>query len=110
MGKLSTTSADLADALVEGTFTATGSSESICFGPDGNGGNVSIYGTFSATIVLQRSFDGGATWIDVTDAYGVAFSFTSPATFRVDEPERGVLYRLTCSAYTSGTVNYRLSS
>ena len=25
------------------------------------------------------------------------------------EPERGVLYRFNCTAYTSGTINYRMS-
>lgn len=109
MGKLEATGDEMADGVVTGTFAATGQSSAICFGPDGNGGNVSIFGTFSATLALQRSFDGGTTWINVTDAYGTALPYTAPATFRVDEPERGVIYRLNCSAYTSGTVSYRLS-
>ena len=34
---------------------------------------------------------------------------TANALFRVNEPEPGVMYRARCSAFTSGTVNYRIS-
>ena len=30
--------------------------------------NVTVYGTFTATVTLQRSFDKGVTWLDV-DTY-----------------------------------------
>ena len=92
--------------VLTGNFTASGSSASL-----GLGGafNVSIWGTFAATIVLQRSFDGGTTWLPVTmDAYGAVASFTAPASMSVMEPEPGVLYRLNCT-WTSGTAYYRLS-
>jgi hypothetical protein len=71
--------------------------------------NVSIWGTFVATVKLERSFDDGVTWLvcskpDLSDA-----AFTFPVTFAVEEPEADIYYRLTCSAFTSGTVNYRMS-
>ncbi|RAK52131.1 hypothetical protein DJ018_13325 [Phenylobacterium deserti] len=71
--------------------------------------NVALYGTFIATVKLERSFDGGQNWVvcskpDLSDA-----SFTAPTSFIVDEPSAGVLYRLNCSAYTSGTASYRIS-
>lgn len=72
--------------------------------------NVSIWGTFVGTIQLQRSFDGGTTWIPR------AFNWTStlatstvPISWVFDEGELGVQYRVACTAYTSGTINYRIS-
>ena len=63
--------------------------------------NVTIGGTFVATIQLQRSFDRGTTWStvkEVTAAYdGVGI-----------EPEPGVLYRFACTAFTSGSAVCRL--
>lgn len=96
---------------VTGTFAAAGSSEA--FGPEAQirrgRFNVSIWGTYVATIKLERSFDDGTTWLvcskpDLTDA-----AFTAPVTFAVEEPERDIQYRLTCTSHTSGTVNYRMS-
>ncbi len=71
--------------------------------------NVSIWGTFVGTVKLERSFDDGVTWLvcskpDLSDA-----TFTTTVTFAVEEPEPDIYYRLTCSAYTSGTINYRMS-
>lgn len=109
MGKLSTSGQELAESVVSGSFTATGQSSAIAIGPE-RGGNVAIYGTFVGTVSVERSFDGGTNWIGLTDASGNAYSYTDDATFRIDEDERGVLYRLNCSAYTSGTINYRLST
>jgi hypothetical protein len=66
--------------------------------------NVSLSGTWSATVHLQRSFDSGATWLDVQ-------SLSANAELTGDEPERGVLYRfgVKTGGYTSGTVIGRLS-
>lgn len=99
-------------APITGTFTGTGSSGSAIpeRGATANGAapfNVSLWGTFSATVQLERSFDG-ALWLPIT-ARGSPISFTAPCTEVFEEPEDGVLYRLTCTAYTSGTVNYRIS-
>ena len=66
--------------------------------------NLSISGTWSATVTLQRSFDGGSTWFDVgartenVEEYGL-------------EPEDSVQYRVGVKTgdYTSGTVVLRLS-
>ena len=66
--------------------------------------NLSISGTFVATLTLQRSFDNGATWHDVE-------TLSSPAEKIVDTPESDVLWR--CGAksgeYTSGSASIRLS-
>ena len=95
-------------APVTGTFTATGQSSSftpVC----GRSFNVSLWGTFSGGAQLERSFDGGTTWLPITAAGTQLYKWTGPASEVVDEAEYGVLYRLNCTAYTSGTINYRIS-
>lgn len=64
--------------------------------------NVSVWGTFVATVTLQRSFDLGTTWLDVA-------TYTSAKEEIRQEPE-GALYRIgvKTGAYTSGTVDVRI--
>jgi hypothetical protein len=101
-------------ANVTGTFTATGQSASFAPSVDArsttNGFNVSASGTFVATAQLERSFDNGVSWfVCSSDAAGTAASWTAPFSVVAQEPTAGVLYRLNCTAYTSGTVTYRIS-
>lgn len=66
--------------------------------------NLSVSGTFVATVTVQRSFDSGDTWLDVksvsakTEEYGF-------------ETESGVVYRVGIKegGYTSGQVFVRIS-
>lgn len=66
--------------------------------------NLSLSGTWVATVHLQRSFDNGSTWLDVT-------SYGENTQDRGFEPESGVLYRcgVKTGNYTSGTVVCRVS-
>jgi hypothetical protein len=67
------------------------------------GFNLSIAGTFAATVTVQRSFDQGSTWRDVD-------TFTAPIeTYGVD-PEPVVVYRagVKTGDFTSGTVSIRI--
>ena len=66
--------------------------------------SVSVSGTFSATVTLQRSFDNGSTWLDVTTYTSENEDTRLDATF-------GILYRIGCKngEYTSGTVNLILA-
>jgi len=100
---------DRATRKVTGTFGATGQSNSIVLrGPF----NLELRGTFVATVSLERSFDGGSNWGNVTRNDGSANAFTAPVSLAVPGDESGeadVLYRLNCTAYTSGTVTYRIS-
>lgn len=66
--------------------------------------NLSLSGTWSGTVHLQRSFDDGVTWLDVT-------SYTANIQDRGFEPEVGVRYRFGVKTgnYSSGTVVGRLS-
>lgn len=64
--------------------------------------NISISGTFAATVTVQRSFDN-STWHDVN-------SFTAPFQGTAFEPEV-VWYRagVKTGGFTSGTANVRVS-
>jgi hypothetical protein len=100
---------------VNGSFTAVGASAA--FRPEGTMSvnaaapfNISIWGTFVGTVRLERSFDGGATWLPKTaGGSGSIYTYTSPVSEVDEEPEAAVAYRLNCTSYTSGTINYRLS-
>ena len=74
--------------------------------------NISIWGTFSATVVIVRSFDQGTTWIPIAkpDLSGVA-SFTVPISIEAVEGDATAIWAVSTlvadgGAYTSGTVNY----
>jgi len=106
MGKISADVPDSAVGVLAGSFTATGQSAGILAG---RGLNLTLSGTFVATVTVQRSFDGGTTWHAVFTPDGlVARQFTGPVSLSLWEPEEGVLYRLDC-AWTSGEAVYRLS-
>lgn len=99
---------ELAQTVVSGTFTGTANGTSAQFLGQFN---VSMWGTYSATVILERSFDGGTTFLPLpTDTIGTANAYTAPTTLVVNEPEPGAIYRLRCSVYASGTVNYRLAA
>jgi hypothetical protein len=108
---------DQANAVVQGTFTASGVSPSFMVTGPFNvvfGGASGPNGTYSATIRLERSFDGGTTWyvcgVGGAGAQAIYSAPNSDVSLVVGEPERGVLYRLNCTAYTSGTIHYRMST
>lgn len=93
--------------LISGSFGATGQS---AVAPLYGSFNISLWGTFSATAQLQRSFDGGTTWLPVSsDAAGDTLQWSVPFSGTWTEVEKVVLYRLACTAYVSGTINYRIS-
>lgn len=66
--------------------------------------NLSLSGTWVATVTVQRSFDAGVTWMDVA-------AYSSKGEYIGEEIESGVQYRLGVKTgdYTSGTVIGRLS-
>src|ERR1019366_5954176 len=93
---------------VSGTFTATG--HSAAFVPDaGRSFNISLWGAFSATIQLERSFDG-TTWLPLTAAGIQLCIWTGPASEGWEEDRTSTQYRLNIpTTYTSGTVNYLIN-
>jgi hypothetical protein len=66
--------------------------------------NLSISGTWVATVTVQRSFDKGVAWLDVE-------THTENVEKQGEEIEDGVLYRVGCKTgeFTSGTVVARIS-
>lgn len=66
--------------------------------------NFSLSGTWVAAVTLQRSFDGGSTWLDVEQ-------FTANTERVGNEPESIVQYRFGVKTgdYSSGTVVGRIS-
>ena len=66
--------------------------------------------TFSGTVQLERSFDGGATFVPVSeDTTGTAASYTAAFNGQIYEAEHQIFYRWNCTAYSSGNINYRIS-
>ncbi len=66
--------------------------------------NVSVSGTFSGTVTLQRSYNNGTTWLNVT-------TYTTPTEDQGYEVEGGVCYQIGIATgnYTSGTAVVRIS-
>ena len=81
-----------------------GFSEGILIGYQNNteSANLSIYGTWAGTVTVQRSFDEGTTWRDITDA-----SYTENQELNIYDPSIIALYRVGIKegSYTSGTCN-----
>jgi hypothetical protein len=84
---------------ISGSFTGTGQSSTIELYGDFA---YSLSGFGTATVRLERSFDNGATW-------KVVRSDTADIENNGKEVLSKVLYRVNCSAYTSGTIVYRVS-
>jgi hypothetical protein len=108
---------DRANAVVSGNFTATGVSG--CFAVWGNF-NIFIYGSggpngdWVGSVQLERSTNGGTTWVVAgiggTGQQAIYDTSNTDVSVLAFEPEAGVIYRLDCTAYTSGTINYRMST
>jgi hypothetical protein len=71
--------------------------------------NITLYGTFAASVALEKTFDGGTTWVQAAFSDGTVVQFTAPTSGAWSETEPGVAYRLRCTSYTSGTVAWRIS-
>jgi hypothetical protein len=96
--------AELVFALTNSSVTA-GVDNAAIF----TGGSV----VFVGTVQLERSFDGGLTWVlcNVGGQGALAvWNAGTPVSAVVGEAEAGVAYRLNCVAYASGTINYRVST
>lgn len=97
-----------------GSFTAAGAGQPMAlmggaFGQPA-GLAASIWGTFSGTVVLERSRDGGATWNAVSkDTSGTPASYTAEADINISDGVVGDLYRWHCTTFTSGTINWDMA-
>lgn len=98
----------MAGAVVKltGTLASTTQSAAVkVYGPF----NIALWGTFAGVVALERALDGTNFVAVATDGLGTAASYTTPVSVTGVEVESEVLYRFNCTAYTSGTINYRLS-
>ena len=84
--------------MIEGNITATGITATTQLSGIFD---LSLTGFGAATVDLERSTDGGATW-------GLVESFTSDAQ-KTGETSGGSHFRMNCTSYTSGTIRYRVS-
>lgn len=96
------------------TFARTGNAITIS-GADANALFQSV--SFAGTVQLERSFDGGQNFIicgvggaGAGAIYVGATQAGTPVSIVGYEPERSVLYRWNCVAFSSGVINYRLSA
>lgn len=69
-----------------------------------------VWGTFVATARPEISFDGGTTWVPLADDDGVVVTLTAPGHACARQTELGVLYRVACSAYTSGAISWQIGA
>lgn len=107
---------DQANAVVSGAFSGTGTSPAFVFYGMFNVvlyGNSGPNGAWTGSVRLERSFDGGVTWIvcGVGQAGNQAvYNAGTDVSVTFNEPEKGVGYRLNCTSFSSGPINYRISA
>lgn len=108
MGRLVAGGDDQADRLVEGQLATVGAvSAPLAFVGTAN---VSCWATGGATggVVVERSFDGGTTWLAVTNL-GAVVNIPAGASETIFGREAGVLWRLRRATGTGATLFARLS-
>ena len=97
-----------------GTGTGTFSPAAATFYKFRGTANLTIGGGGAGTIKLEKSYDDGATYFDVSlDSLGTVASWVIAAagemSVLIEEPELQTAYRCNCTAYTSGTLTARLA-
>lgn len=108
MGRATATAADNFNAREEANLAAADAATN-WFSVTGRF-NFTIAGAFLATVVIERSFDGGATAVVVArDVTGTAASFTGPVTLELGEIEADVLWRARLTTHSSGAARVRFS-
>lgn len=93
----------MAETQLSSSLTGTGSTDPVIM----RNGIVRLSGTFSATLQVEVDALANNTWAPALDGSGAAISVTVPGVLKI---ENGVSCptRVTCTAYTSGTVNVAL--
>lgn len=109
MGKTATTERDMATGVAAKSLASVANSDVTLTAMMGEI-NFAVLGTFVATVRLEKSFDGGATFIPVCHSWtSTIATLTAPSSITVTEAEDGCVYRAACTAYTSGTIVTRIS-
>ena len=70
------------------------------------GGVLTLTGTWTATVSLQRQVEGTTTWVDVTNNSGTATTFTTNGTFTISPVAVPATYRwgVKTGNFTSGSI------
>lgn len=100
---------DQANAILQGTITATATAALGPFQVFGDF-NFAAWGTTGATTKLQKTFDGGTTYIDALLNTGSVVSVVGAGAIQLHESERGVSYIANCTTFGAGTLTLRFSA
>ena len=100
---------DQASAVVTNAITATATAGLGPFSVYGDF-NFAAWGTTAFTVKLQKTFDGGTTYIDAMINAGTVIALTAPGAVQLYESERGVSYIANCTTFGSGTLSLRFSA
>lgn len=70
------------------------------------GGVLTLTGTWSATVSIQRYDKATAAWVDVTNNSGTATTFTANGTYTIAPNEASAQYRFGAKTgnFTSGSI------
>jgi hypothetical protein len=70
------------------------------------GGVLTLTGTWSATVSIQRYHKQTSAWVDITNNSGTATTFTTNGTFTIAPNEAQALYRwgVKTGNFTSGSI------
>ena len=71
--------------------------------------NLTVTGTFAASAVFERSYDGGGSWYPFTYPDGAPLVLTGPCTMAFEESRMSVLGRVRALDYVSGELKWRVS-
>jgi hypothetical protein len=72
--------------------------------------SLNIWGSFTATVQVERSPDNGITFLPVAiDPTGTYAIYKVPVSLNGFSPDTGVQFRLNCTAFQTGPVNFRLT-
>tara|TARA_R110000803_G_scaffold183825_1_gene246152 strand:- start:4005 stop:4301 length:297 start_codon:yes stop_codon:yes gene_type:complete len=95
-------------ARTTGAFSGTGNSDEIGLGGDFT---VSLGGTFVGTVIVERTFDGVVWFLVDTLTVAGSLSGVGSGSYQAPagtSPSGQPRYRLRCSAFTSGPIEYFL--
>lgn len=84
------------------SFTAVGSGNALAV-KVGDKFSYAVSGTFSGTVVLYQSVTNGASWEQVSGVSAITGSASGTVEVQSNKAS-SVLFRFTCTAYTSGTI------
>ena len=90
----------------EGSFTGVDNSTTINV-QFGRTFHFSTHGTWTGTMLLQRSYDSGVTWEDVRSVH---YEGDGNITYSDEEIVEDAIYRVRMNAYTSGPARYSLTA